>query len=162
MYRKLLLIAIATFALNAQTTTATITRDINLPVIGVAPTETLQVNLQNLASASSSGTSASCTGSVSFFGSTGTIIGSATTFTIASGVINPVAAPFSKLGSGTTRVVVRPQIALTTTSGTPCELTYTVETYDTATGVTHVFIGGGSANFFAGPIFGGGGPGGGR
>ena len=58
--------------------------------MGLAPGETVQVNLVNLASASSSGTAASCAGSVSFYNAAGSIIGTATTFTLTSGQITSV------------------------------------------------------------------------
>lgn len=143
---KFIVMAIAAVsAVSAQTTTTTTTtRNVNLLPIGLAPTETVQVNLLNLATASSNGTAASCTGSVSFINSAGTVIGAATPFTIASEALSSVALPFAKASTGTTRILVRPQIALTTTSNTPCSLTYTLETYDTTTGVTHIYNTGGS------------------
>jgi hypothetical protein len=79
-------------------------------------------------------------GSVSFLNSIGTAIGPSTPFTVASEMVVSVALPFTKASTGTTRIVVRPQISVTTTSGTPCNLVYTVETYDSTSGVTHVYL----------------------
>jgi hypothetical protein len=72
----------------------------------------------------------------------GTAIGTATPFTIASGVITSVSLPFAKVGATGTRTEIRGVITRTVTlnSGVPCALEATFETYDTSTGVTHVFI----------------------
>ncbi len=124
----------------AQTTTptpSTITRTIGFLPVGLAGTETIQVNVVNLAANSSSGTTATCTGTVTFLGSTGTALASATTFTVTSGQI--FSAPL--LGSGA-RKEVRTQISLTFPSSAPppCQLAATLETFDTTTGATHVHL----------------------
>lgn len=145
----------AAFAQTNTTTTATFTRSEDLPVMGVAITDTLQVNLVNTAAASSSGTAASCTGSVSFYNAAGSILGTATNFTLGSGQISSVKLPYASAGGSGSRALVR---TVVTSQGTapptaPCALGVTLETYDTATGVTHAFAAGGGA----GPQ-GGGGP----
>ena len=135
----------------AQTTTSTATRP--LPPIGLASTETLQINLLNHASASSTGTAASCTGSVSFANSSGTAIGSATSFTISGGDVTSIALPYSKSGlTGRGEIVV--SVTLSLASGTPCALASSLETFDTSSGVTHIYVPGGG--FGGGPVFGGG------
>ena len=73
-----LLASAPTFAQTATvTTTATITQ--SLPPFGLGSTETARLDLTNLASASGSGTAASCTGTVSFVNATGATIGTART-----------------------------------------------------------------------------------
>jgi len=153
---KLMAVASLSLAAFAQTSTSTVTRTNSFPPVGLATTETMQVNLLNAASASSSGTAASCTGTVSFANSSGTAIGSSTSFTIASGQVFSVSLPYSKAGlSGRGEIVA--SLELTFTSGTPCGLVSSLETFDSATGATHAYIHGGPG-FGPGP--GGPGPGG--
>ncbi len=132
----------AAAALSQTTTSGTVTETSNTAPVGLASSETAQVNLLNAASASSNGTAASCTGTVSFLNASGTAIGTATPFTIASGVITSVSLPFGKAGVTGTRTEIRAVITRTVTlnSGVPCALQATLETYDTATGVTHLYL----------------------
>ncbi len=136
----ILMAAVAGYA--QTTTTTTTTRDTTIGPVGVGSTETIQINVANLASNASNGTAASCTGTISFNNSAGTAIGTATSFTVTAGEISSVALPFAKLGSTATRTEVVGVIGLTTTSTTqaPCELHYSLETYDATTGVTHVYL----------------------
>jgi len=135
------LFAAAGLAQNATTTTTTVTSDMNLPVVGLATSETAQVNVVNLAAASPSGTAASCVGTVTFYNSAGSAIGSATSFTIGTGQISSASIAFGKTGA-TARTSIRAAVTLTETlrSGVPCSLATNVETYDTTSGVTHVHI----------------------
>jgi hypothetical protein len=123
----------------AQTTGTTVTRSAGLPAVGLASSETAQINVTNLAGANSRGTAASCTGNISFLNAAGTAIGSATPFTVTSGQTFSAKLPYaSTAASG--RTLVRGVVSLTITSGTPCVLATTLETYDTTTGVTHIFF----------------------
>jgi hypothetical protein len=142
------------FALLAQTST-TGTRTITLPPAGLGSTETARINVVNGASESSSGTAASCTGSISFLNSSGAAIGSATAFTVTSGQIASASLPFSSASLSGVRGEIRGEIQLTLTSGVPCALSFSFETFDSTTGATHIFL----ANPGGGPGFGGGGPG---
>ena len=149
-------------AASAQTTTSssTVTRESSFPPVGLASSETMQVNVVNVATASQSGTAASCTGTVSFINSGGTTIGTAASFTIASGHGFSASLPYAQAGSAGTRAEIRGVVTLTSTagSGVPCALVSSLETYDTATGVTHVLLGGpaeNAGNLGAGPIGGG-------
>src|ERR1700738_3017226 len=93
--------AASTFA-QGTTTTSTTTQTFLFPPVGLGSTETAQVNVVNIAPASSSGTAASCPGATSFANSTGALIGTATTFTVGTGHIASVALPFGTSGfSGT-------------------------------------------------------------
>lgn len=133
-------------ALGQTTTTGTVTQSANTPVVGVASSETLQINVVNTASNASNGTLASCTGTVSFLNASGQTIGSASPFTVTSGAIASVSLPFSKIGVTGTRAEVRAVITRTVTltpsaaTNVPCLLQGTLETYDTSTGVTHVYV----------------------
>jgi hypothetical protein len=123
----------------AQTTT-THTTDFTFPLVGLGSTETLGVNLINMAAKSQGGTAASCGGSVTFINAAGTTIGTPTTFTLATDAVTSVTLPFSSAGISGIRGLVRTVVATTTTNGVPCSLASTLNTFDTATGVTHVFL----------------------
>ena len=92
---------------SAQTSSTTFTRDFRFPPVGIASTETVQINVVNNATASSSGTAASCTGTITFTNASGTVIGTSSS-----------------------------------SSSAPCALANSLETFDTSSGVTHVFLGG--------------------
>jgi len=128
---------------TAQTTSSnTISRTMTFAPIGLASSETAQVNLVNLANNPTSGNAASCTGSVSFLNSSGTAIGSATTFTVTSGQIASVKLAYSSTAASG-RTVVRAVVTQTFATGSsaaPCELATSLETYDSSTGVTHAYI----------------------
>jgi hypothetical protein len=140
-------------AMAQTTTTTTTTRDTTIGPVGVGTTETVQINVANLAANASNGTAASCTGSITFNNTTGNPLGTSTSFTVTAGQIFSASLPFSKIG-GTARTEVIGVIALTTTSTSeaPCALHYSLETYDTATGATHVYL----SNAAAGGQLGGG------
>src|SRR5579871_644362 len=118
--------------MSAQTTTTT-TRDFIIGPIGVGSTETIQVNVANLASNSANGTAASCTGSITFNNTTGNAIGTSMPFTVTAGQISSASLPFSKISSSTARTEAIGVIALTASSSSPapCQLHYSLETYDT-------------------------------
>jgi hypothetical protein len=145
LIRRLVTILAATAGLTsavaiAQTTTTTTrTQTSNLPPVGLASTETAQINVTNIAASSTTET-ASCAGTISFVNAAGTVIGSATSFTVASGVTSSASLPFAKTASTSTRTEVRGIIALTTTSDVPCALSTSLETYDTTSGVTHMYL----------------------
>ena len=105
--------------LFAQTST-TGTRTITLPPAGLGSTETAQINIVNVAANSSTGTAASCTGTISFLNSAGSTMGSATAFTLSSGQLTSASLPFSSAGLSGVRGEIRAQIALSISAGVPC------------------------------------------
>jgi len=127
----------------AQTTTTT-TRNFTIGPIGVGSTETIQVNVANLATNSTNGTAASCAGSITLNNVTGNAIGTSTSFTVTAGQIFSASLPFARISTTTARTEVIGVIALTTssTTRTPCSLHYSLETFDTATGATHSHVSG--------------------
>ncbi len=129
----------------AQSTT-TRTSDFTFPLVGVGTTETLGVNLINLAttSATSAAAAPSCTGTVTFINAAGITIGTPTTFTLASKAVQVVTMTFAAAAFTGTRGLVRTVIETTRTSNIACSLSYSLNTYDTTTGVTHVFLSGAS------------------
>jgi hypothetical protein len=118
------------------------------PPVGLAAGETAQVNIVNTAFPSTGGTSPSCTGTITFYNASGSMIGTATSFTVGSGQIFSATLPYASTGAAGSRTVFRAQIALapvTIASLQPpalCALSSSLETYDTATGVTHSLIAG--------------------
>jgi hypothetical protein len=128
-----------------STTSVTPTQTINLPPVGLGATETLEVNVANLASNSSSGTAASCTGTVTFFNAGGTAIGSAQSFTVTAGQSSPISLPFSSSGGTGTRTTVRAIVSLTvptTAPRPPCTLDVSLALVNTSTGATDAIISG--------------------
>ena len=110
------------------------------------------MNLINLASNANSGTAASCTGTVAFLNSAGTTIGTATPFTLAASAVTSVNLAFSNSGLTSPRGLIRTVLTTTSTSNVPCSLSFSLNTYDTATGVTHIFLTG--SGIQSGPGFG--------
>ncbi len=147
LFRRIVLaIAAAGLAASgtiAQTTTSsTVTRTSSFVPVGLAISETAQINVVNLAQpAASGGTAPSCTGTISFMNSKGMAIGSATSFTLASGQIASATLPYVTTGA-TGRTEIRGVVTSTSTrgSGVRCSLSSSLETFDTSTGVTHVFV----------------------
>jgi len=119
-----------------------------LPPMGLAASETAQVNIVNSALPVPGVTAPTCAGSVAFYNESGSIIGNATNFTVGSGQIFSVTLPFGSAGASGSRTVVRVQItpATVTIGGLEpppsCILASSLETYDTASGVTHAFAAG--------------------
>ena len=140
---------------------ATQTSTTTLPPVGLASTETVQVNVVNTSPAlptiSTTAAPQACSGSIAFLDAAGSTIGTATEFKLNSGQTFSAKLPYaSAAASGTARIVVRAAISTTlnfTSTPNPvangttllplllpnCFLTSSLETYDTATGVTHVF-----------------------
>ena len=138
--------AAAVVCAQTTSTSSSFSRQFSFLPVGLASTETAQVNIVNLASNSSSGTAASCVGSVSFVNASGAAIGSATSFTIANGETSSVSLPYSGTGGSGARVEIRGVVQLTEgKSPAPCVLQTSLETFDTSTGVTHIVIGSGGA-----------------
>jgi hypothetical protein len=165
----LLLVAVSlwTGTLLAQPSTPSlIPRTVNLPVINLTVTETAQINVVNLAASvmpvttsgklPSGGVTASCTGSITFYGPTGLVVGSSTPFTIGSGQIfsanleyNAISPNNATTASGG-RTPIRGEVTIIETvgSGTPCTLASNLETFDFTTGVTNVHVDGSLVEFF--------------
>ena len=122
------------------------TRTASFAPVGVALTETMQVNLFNQAASNGNGnsTAPSCTGTVSFLDSTGkAIAGTGGNFTVGAGQTQSISILGSKANSATTtgsRAEIRAVVALTSTHGTPCSLVDSLETFDSTTGATHVYV----------------------
>jgi hypothetical protein len=144
-----LLAAVSAFPQTSPGAAALLAR-LSLPPAGLAPSETAQVNITNTAPQSS--TAPSCGGTVAFYNSSGSIIGAPTSFTVGLNQIASVKLPYALADAAGSRTVIRAEIVLTTSppagaSGVSgpapsCAVGWSLETYDTATGVTHVFFSG--------------------
>ena len=129
-----------------QTTTTTKTTEYSFPLIPLGSTETLGANLINNASNGANGAPASCTGSVTFENTAGTTIGTPTSFTLGANAVTSATLTFANSGLSALRGLIR--IVLTTTYSTPappCALAYSVNTFDSSSGATHIFITGSNA-----------------
>ncbi len=142
MHKKLLLIALwLPIAAVAQTTTTSTRTDTHsLAPFGLGSTETARITVVNLAAAASTGTAASCVGTISFLSATGTVIGTATSFTIGSSQVATASLPFGSSGLTGNRGDLRAVISLTHTNGTPCVLAASLATFDTSSGATHLYV----------------------
>jgi hypothetical protein len=141
-----LLLAIGTSAIAqapmATTTPTTITRNSSFTPVGLGSTETMQVNIANLATNPSTGAAAACTGTVSFLNAAGTVIGTPMSFTVSSGQTFSVTLPFTKAGIAGIRGEVRVSIQTTSPvkNAPPCSLESSLETFDSVNGATHVYL----------------------
>jgi hypothetical protein len=150
----------AVCAFGQFSNTFTTTSSASLPPVGIGTTETVQVILTNTATNSSATPAAanepapSCTGSVAFYNATGAIIGAATTFTLTSGQISEVSLPYASAASASVRELIRAVVSLTTTfpGAAPCALSYSLATFDTATGETHAIVTGTGISGIAIPL----------
>jgi hypothetical protein len=129
------------------TATAAVTRNTSYPPVGLASTETMQVNVVNLASNPTTVTTttpaASCTGNISFFNAAGTPVGTATTFTVTEGQISSATLTFAKAAIAGTRGEIRAVIQTATPTGRnapACSLESSLETFDSVSGATHVYL----------------------
>jgi hypothetical protein len=125
----------------------TISISSTLPPVGLASTETAQVNVTNAAVAPSPGSvPPSCTGNISFYDANGTVIGKPTNFALGSRQVFSVPLPFASTGATGSRTVIRAEISFMQAVagfGIPsCTLESSLEIYDTATGVTHAVLAG--------------------
>jgi hypothetical protein len=147
--RSLLLMCLFAACALAQTAPigVNLTRDYSFPPVGLAGSETAQVNVVNIAPAPSSAnaTAPSCSGTVTFLNAGGTAIGKATSFTTTGSQVFSTQLTFSQLGvaSSDTRgeFVASVQLSGPFTSFGGCSLVFSLETFDTASGVTHVYLG---------------------
>jgi hypothetical protein len=127
-----------------------------LPPVGLAATETAEINiLSSAASYAGDAFVTTCQASVTFYGTDGSALGAATTFTVGNTrQIFSAELPYALTGAKAPRTVVSAQIALTPNPSVSsvlappmpvCAVAFSFDTYDTATGVTHVFVPGQAA-----------------
>ena len=145
-----LVISLSVGAAFAQTTALPIT--LNLPVVGLASSETAQVNVVYLLQPATAVLPANstltqpCTGTITFSNAAGSLIGNPVPFSINAWQIYSTTLPYSDVTgtSGNARTVIR----ATVTANAPCTVNTNIETYDTASGVTHVHVEGPATGIF--------------
>jgi hypothetical protein len=132
-------------AFGQGATTASFTRDYAFPPVGLAGSETAQINLVNIAEASTAAgaTAPTCTGTVTFANASGKTIGTPASFTTTGSQVTSIQLTFSQLGSSGTRgqFVASVQLASAFPPAAPCSLVFSLETFDNSSGVTHVYLG---------------------
>ncbi len=126
-------------------TSVSSTRIASFPPLTFGATETLEVTVANVAAnpASTTAAAASCVGSVSFYNATGALIGSATAFTLTSGEAKVATLPFASAGVSGPTAAIRAAISLTPPAAAPrppCDLVFSLEISDTASGATHAVV----------------------
>ena len=144
--KSLFLVYVFTTCAFAQgtTTIGTVTRDYTFPPVGLASSETAQVNLVNLALAPIPSGAAACTGTITFSNAGGTTIGKPISFTTAGSQVFSTQLMFSQLqlAASDTRGEFVASVQVTTSFGpTACSLVFSLETFDSMSGVTHVYLG---------------------
>jgi hypothetical protein len=129
-------------------------RVVNLAAVGLASTETAQVNVVNLAASVQSvtpgstpadGVKALCTGGVTFYNSSGDITTSSPSFAIGSGQIFSATLPYSETlpanGTSSARTAVWATVTIGgNNTANACAPAANIETFDTATGVAHLHV----------------------
>jgi len=147
----LILVALSASAQTTATTSTDTPSSPQFPPIGIAVSETAQVNVTNTALPPFNGGAAPiCNGTVVFYGGADgrTIVGPVTAFQVQYGQISSVPLPYALTGASGSRAVIRVEITLSpvlfpTAAGpvvSPCTLATSLETYDTVTGVTHAVV----------------------
>ena len=125
-----------------------------LPPVSLVASETAQVNISNPGSLvyNSAGAGVLCTGTVTFYGSSGSAIGPAISFKIDNTQILSFKLPYASTGASDPRTVVWAAVNQIGSGGvviagpyapptTPaCTLAASIETYDSVTGITHAFV----------------------
>jgi hypothetical protein len=122
------------------------TRDYNFPPVGLASTETAQINVVNIAPMNATTNEApSCSGTVTFTNASGSVIGKPTSFTTTGSQVTSVQLMFSQLQLASTDVrgefVSTVQLTRSVSATASCSLVFSLETFDSSTGVTHVYLG---------------------
>ena len=154
----LLILAIGARA-QSPSQPATFTRTTVFPPVGLAFSETARVNVANNAANPKSGNAASCSGTISFNNASGAAVGSPNKFTVTSGQISSANLTAAELGvDNGSRSEFIASVQLTLAPQTPCNLTISLETFDSTSAVTHLYLAGGSvgAPSTVEPVLGGG------
>jgi hypothetical protein len=144
--RSLLLMCLFATCALAQTAPISVnfTRDYSFPPVGLASSETAQVNLVNISIAPIPSGATACSGTITFTNAGGTTIGKPTSFATAGSQVVSTQLTFSQLGvaSSDTRGEFVASVQITSSLGpSACALVFSLETFDTVSGVTHVYLG---------------------
>jgi hypothetical protein len=122
---------------------------LHLPPLGLAASETAQVNVVNtLRPPPNGGVAPFCSGTVVFYDSRGGVVGQIRPFQLESAQMFSTPLDFASASPSGQRTAVLAVICLspfkvTSDAGaavTPCSITSSLETFDTVTGVTHAVV----------------------
>jgi len=151
--RSLVLIcafATGAFAQGSAPISANFTRTYSFPPVGLASSETAQVNVANIATASTAANAVapSCTGAVTFVNAGGKAIGSPVSFTTTGSQVFSTQLTFAQLAVMGARgeFVASVQVTGSFPPKAPCSLVFSLETFDDSTGTTHVYLGNAAAS----------------
>jgi hypothetical protein len=138
--RFLIAISLYTCAALAQPALPTFPPiSVNIPVVGLASSETAQVNVASpgFTGITDAPLPTPCTGTITFYNASGAAMGSPTSFSIDLAQVSSATLPYSDITgtTGNARATIRARV---TANG--CSVTANIETFDTATGVTHVHV----------------------
>lgn len=124
-------------------TTINFTRSYSFPPVGLGSAETAQVNVVNnaVASTAANAVAPSCTGTIVFTNAAGKQVGS-TQFTTTGNQIFSAQLTFSALATSGTRAefVATVQVTGSVPATSPCSLVSSLETFNTSTNTTDVFV----------------------
>jgi len=138
----ILILVSAVIAFGQTTPTSVPNYRWRLTPIGLAATETIQINVLNTANPTVDGPpTGPCLGSVNFYDADGLSIRQ-TPFSLAGGQVISVKLPYGSTKASGLRTLVGPEVSIATLfSGFvlpgPCALKFSVETYDTLSGTAH-------------------------
>lgn len=120
-----------------------------LPPVGLSPTEAAQIDIRSSAASYAGSSAPACQASVAFYGADGSTLAAPASFTLEkTAQVFSAQLPYAATGMKTLRPSISAQISLTAISITtshasaimPCTVTFSLRTYDTATGVTHAIV----------------------
>jgi len=121
-----------------------------VPPVGLARTETAQIDVTSSAAGYVGSSAASCDGIVTFYGADGSALGAPATFTLGTTAqVFSAQLPYASTGAAGSRVPISAKITLTPEGVTsfypasevpPCIVAFSLKTFDTATGVTHAYV----------------------
>lgn len=151
MFMKSLILAPALLGCafgQGPTATALLLRNYTFPPVGLASSETAQLNIVNVASVANAAIAKPvCAGTITFTNASGAVVGDPVTFTTSGSQTFSTQLSFSKLASAGVRAefVASIQQNLAVPPSGFCSMAFSLETFDTATGATHTVLGNSSA-----------------
>lgn len=133
---------------QGTTGAALMLRNFTFPPVGLASSETAQLNVVNVASVANAAIAKPvCAGTVTFTNASGVVIGDPISFTTTGSQTFSTQLTFPKLASAGVRAEFVASILqnLAVPPSGFCSMAFSLETFDTATGVTHTVLGNSAA-----------------
>ena len=152
MFMKSLILAPAllacAFGQGTTMSTALMLRNFTFPPVGLASSETAQVNIVNVASVANAAIAKPvCAGTITFTNASGAAVADPVSFTTTGSQVFSTQLSFSKLASAGVRAEFVASILqnLAVPPSGFCSMAFSLETFDTSTGATHIVFGNSSA-----------------